>query len=127
MSPETPWTSFTAYFFLYLMEKCFTRHQREVCEERTGVYLSASYNIGVFRILSARKRSQTHEEKVHLENVKFEFFKVGFGDQKCILYHLLESAEARGIEALKEGKEWRSYSPDLFSLHPGMLDFWVVL
>ena len=109
------------------MEKCFTRHQRGVCEERTGVYLSVSYNIGVFRILSARKRSQTHEEKVHLENVNFEFFKAGFGDQKYILYPLVSRSQRNGGTEGGKRVAMSPDSPDLFSLHPGMLGFWVVL
>lgn len=82
------------------MEKAFPAIKVGVCEGRIGAYLSASYNTGVTRVLSARKGITVHKGKVHLENVNFELTKASVGDYKHILHYLLFflSAEARGIE-----------------------------
>lgn len=108
------------FFFFHLMEKAFPAIKVGVCEGRIGAYLSASYNTGVTRVLSARKGITVHKGKVHLENVNFELTKASVGDYKHILHYLLffvsRSQRNRG-----KGCQDVICSLNFFSHHPGKI------
>lgn len=121
------------------MEKAFPAIKVGVCEGRIGAYLSASYNTGVTRVLSARKGITVHRGKVHLENVNLELTKASVGDyilHYLLFFFLVSRSQRNGGKGCQDV----ICSPNFFSLHPGkststqqaklisrMFGVWVVL